>query len=74
MGMKAPPTIRTAAVLAACPPSGEFAVFTVARALGGTPTRLSGHIDWLCKAGKMRRVCRGKYELTAMGRAMREAV
>lgn len=70
MGLKTI-AIRTADVLAACPAEGEFAVLFVARAMGISSTRLSGHIDWLVKAGKLERVCRGKYRLTDMGRAMR---
>jgi len=67
--MKAAPRIRTADVLAAWDalPTGKLRQAEIAAQLGVPAVRISGHLDWLRKCGKIERVRRGVYRRTAFG-------
>ena len=67
--MKSPVCIRTYEVLAAWDalPMGELRQSDIAAHLGVPASRISGHLDWLRKCGKIERVSRGVYRRTAFG-------
>ncbi|MFN8995590.1 MAG: hypothetical protein ACK5X3_18255 [Pseudomonadota bacterium] len=67
--MKSPTRIRTYEVLAVwdAVPAVELRQAEIAAQLGVPAVRISGHLDFLKRVGKIERVSRGVYRRTAFG-------